>query len=181
MITLFYLFLIFFKVGILSFGGGYAIIGMVENEVLGYSTINIDSSVMSNLISIASTTPGPVGINMAAAFGYTVYGVMGAIVSVFAVVLPSLIIVITLALLFNRIEKFTAFNSVLSIVHPTVAAIIIYVACSFAINNNLIVMAGAINFKTIIIMLASIFLLIKKSTNPIILIIIGGICGVAFF
>ena len=181
MLILFHLFLLFFKIGFLSFGGGYSIIAMVQTEAINYSSINIDSSIMNNLISIASTTPGAVGINMAAAFGYSVYGIAGAIVSVISVVLPSLIIVVFLASIFNKIEKFSMFREVLEIVHPTVAAIIIYVALSFAINNNILYLANSINIKAIIIGVIAIFLFARRMVNPIVLIILGGVFGLFFF
>lgn len=181
MITLFHLFLLFFKIGILSFGGGYAIIAMVQTEAMTFSTLNVDSTVMANLISIASTTPGAVGINMAAAFGHSVYGITGAIVAVISIVFPSIIIVTFLASLFNKIEKFSAFNEILRVVHPTVAAIIIYVALSFALKNDIFFLAGSMNFKAIIIATISIFLLVRKMVNPIVLIVLGGVCGFLFF
>jgi len=181
MIILFQLFLLFFKIGFLSFGGGYAIIAMVQTEAMNYSAINVDSTTMDNLISIASTTPGAVGINMAVGFGHSVYGITGAIVSVIAIVIPSIIIVVFLASIFNKIEKFSAFNEILRVVHPTVAAIIIYVALSFALKNDIFFLAGSINFKAIIISTISIFLLVRKLVNPIVLIALGGVFGFFFF
>lgn len=86
------LFVTFFKIGLFTFGGGYAMISIVEDEcVLKRKWISKDE--MLNLVIIAESTPGPIAINCATYTGYKVKGFWGAVVSTLAMALPSFIII----------------------------------------------------------------------------------------
>ena len=97
---LFELFITFFKIGLFTFGGGYAMISLVKEECIDKKKW-IDNEEFLNLIAIAESTPGPIAINMATYIGYKKYKMAGAILSTIGVVLPSLIVIYIIAVFFK--------------------------------------------------------------------------------
>lgn len=95
------LFLCFFKIGLFTFGGGYAMIALIENACVEEKKW-ITHDEMMNITIIAESTPGPIAINCATFVGYKQKGLLGAIASTFGVVLPSFIIIYLIALYFNK-------------------------------------------------------------------------------
>ena len=86
------LFLTFFRIGIFTFGGGYAMIGIIEDICVERKKW-ISHEDMMNITVIAESTPGPIAINCATFVGYKQAGVMGAVVATFGVVLPSFVLI----------------------------------------------------------------------------------------
>lgn len=95
------LFLIMFKIGLFTFGGGYAMIPLIENEFVTKRQW-MDHDEFLNMVAIAESTPGPIAINSATYLGYKRGGFFGALMSTFGVILPSMIIISLIALVFNR-------------------------------------------------------------------------------
>ena len=96
------LFISFFKIGAFSFGGGYAMLPLIEDEIIkvhGWLT----TSEFVDILAIAEMTPGSIAVNGATFLGYKVAGVGGSIVATIAVVLPSFIV---MSLIFHFVEKF---------------------------------------------------------------------------
>ena len=89
------LFQTFFLLGFVSYGGGYAMIPIIETAVTAYSWMPAEQ--LTNMIAIAGMSPGPIAVNSAILIGYSAAGIGGASVSAFAILLPSLILVITVA------------------------------------------------------------------------------------
>lgn len=106
------LFWTFLKIGAFTFGGGYAMIALLENEFIGRRGW-IDQDEFLDMVAIAESTPGPVAINSATYIGYRMAGVAGAIASTLAVSLPSFAIIYLISLFFDRFLSLT------------------YVACAF--------------------------------------------------
>ena len=98
---LFSLFLTFFKIGAFTFGGGYAMIALLENEFVSKKKW-LEKDEFLDMVAIAESTPGPVAINSATYIGYKTRKVPGAIVSTVAVVLPSFIIIYLISLFLDR-------------------------------------------------------------------------------
>ena len=86
------LFLTFFKLGIMTFGGGYAMIPLLTDEVLSQGWLTSDE--ILNFIAVSESTPGPIAINMATFIGASQYGFIGALLATLGVVLPSFIIIL---------------------------------------------------------------------------------------
>ena len=86
------LFLTFLKIGAVSFGGGYAMIALVREEVLKNAWLTEEG--LTNFIAVAESTPGPIAINMATFIGSSQAGILGALLTTLGVVLPSLIIIL---------------------------------------------------------------------------------------
>ncbi len=95
------LFLCFFKIGLFTFGGGYAMIALIENACVEEKKW-ITHDEMMNITVIAESTPGPIAINCATFVGYRQKGILGAIAATIGVVLPSFIIIYLIALYFNK-------------------------------------------------------------------------------
>lgn len=96
------LFINFFKIGLFTFGGGYAMIPMIQELVL--SNKWMDTKQMVDFIAISETTPGPLAINMSTYVGYEVAGIPGAFCSTFAVALPSFIVIILVARAYKKFK-----------------------------------------------------------------------------
>lgn len=100
------LFLTFFKIGAFTFGGGYAMLSLLENEFVekkGWLT----KDEFLDMIAIAESTPGPVAINSATFIGYKTAGVLGSVFSTLGVVLPSFIIIYVISLFLDAFLSFT--------------------------------------------------------------------------
>jgi chromate transporter len=94
------LFLTMFKIGLFTFGGGYAMIALLENEFVEKKKL-LDHEEFLDMVAIAESTPGPIAINSATYIGYKTDKVIGSIFSTIAVCLPSLIIIYLISLFFN--------------------------------------------------------------------------------
>lgn len=95
------LFWTMFKIGLFTFGGGYAMVGIMENELVERKGM-IEHEEFLNLLVIAESTPGPIAINSATYIGYKIAGVIGSVVATLAVALPSFIIIFIISLFFNQ-------------------------------------------------------------------------------
>ncbi len=94
------IFLVMLKIGAFTFGGGYAMIALLENEFVSKKKW-IDKEEFLNMVAIAESTPGPVAINSATYLGYKVAGVVGSVIATLGVTLPSFIIIYIISLFFD--------------------------------------------------------------------------------
>ena len=117
------LFLTFFKVGAFGFGGGYAILSLMQEEVIDIHGW-LSKGEFLDIVAISEMTPGPVAINMATFLGFKLGGILGATIATFGVVLPSFIIVLVMVKLFLKFQKNQAIQNALSGIRPTVIALI---------------------------------------------------------
>lgn len=90
----------FFKIGLVSFGGGYAILSVIEREVLSQQWMT--SVDFAQAVTLAGMAPGPIATNSAVLIGYKVAGILGAAAATIGMILPSFIIIIALAVFFLR-------------------------------------------------------------------------------
>lgn len=97
------LFLSFFKIGLFGFGGGLAILSLIQMEVERYGWMSQQEFV--DIVAVSQVTPGPIGINCATYVGYTVGGFWGSVLATFAIVLPSLIIMLTICKIYFWLSK----------------------------------------------------------------------------
>ena len=95
------LFITFFKIGVFTFGGGYAMIPLITQEVLNNNWVD-NTDVLIDFIAIAESTPGTFAINIATFIGFEQVGVIGAIAATLGVILPSFIIILIIASLFTK-------------------------------------------------------------------------------
>ena len=118
------LFYTFFKIGLFGFGGGYAMLSMIQGEVVTrYGWVS--SQEFTDIVAISQMTPGPIGINAATYVGFTSTGsVWGSIIATFAVVLPSFILMLTISKFFLKYQKHPVVESVFSGLRPAVVGLL---------------------------------------------------------
>ena len=116
------LFWTFFKIGLFTFGGGYAMIAMIEEAVTSYGWI--DSETLVNFIAVSEATPGPIAVNMATYVGSTVGGILGAICATLGVILPSFIIILIIAKCYNTFKQSKIMSGIMTGLRPSVIGMI---------------------------------------------------------
>ena len=128
-----WLFLTFFKIGLFGFGGGYAMISLIHNEVV-IDHQWISSGEFTDIVAISQMTPGPIGINSATYVGYAAIqhseyagylnGILGSATATFALVLPSLILMLIISKYFLAYRKHPMVESVLKGLRPAVVGLL---------------------------------------------------------
>ncbi len=178
------LFLTFFKIGIVSFGGGYAMIPLVTDEALRYG---FTSEAVLNFIAVAESTPGPIAINMATYIGSVKSGILGSIFATLGVVLPSFIIILIISSVIKGLMQFGGVKAFLNGLRPVVVGLIIGTAITLLLTVILSVKTvyQPVIFDWKAVVIFAIVALIgwgykkfkKKAVSPILLIIISAILG----
>jgi len=187
---LFTLFWTFFKIGLFTFGGGYAMIPLITQEVLGHQWLTEDALI--NFIAISESTPGPFAINIATFVGSSQCGVLGAILATLGVVLPSFIIILLVASVFTMFEKNKYVKGALAGITPVVCALILGTGLTLFIQNVWInaydfATTPIIDFKALIIATIAFVgsllhkKLLKKNLSAILVIIFGAIAGIILY
>lgn len=177
------LFLSFFKIGLFGFGGGLAILSLIQMEVEHYGWMSQQEFV--DIVAVSQVTPGPIGINCATYVGYTVGGFWGSVLTTFAIVLPSLIIMLTICKLYfwlsKRFQGNPYFEQTLRMLRFTVIGLIASAALMLIKPTNFIdpvswIIFGAVAFFTVL----PNFIKNKVTaviSHPILLIILAGGAG----
>ena len=117
------LFLSYLKIGFFGFGGGYAMLSLIQNEIVeqrGWLT----ATQFADIVAVSQMTPGPIAINSATYIGYEIGGVFGSVVATFAVCLPSLTLMLLLTRLFLRYRENRFIQNVVKAVGPVVVGMI---------------------------------------------------------
>ena len=170
------LFWAYLKIGIFGFGGGYAMLSMIEFEVVDhYGWMSIEE--FSDMVALSQMTPGPVSINIATFIGYTMGGFWGSMVATAAIVMPSLLLLVfVLRFLFKNKENYIV-KTTLSSMKPVIAGLI-FVAALMMINPETFADFGlnGSNISVIICAVSFIATYFAK-INPILLIIASGLVG----
>ncbi len=183
------LFLTFLRIGAVSFGGGYAMIPVISDEVLAHAWLT--ETEILNFIAVAESTPGPVAINMATFIGASQGGFIGAVLATLGVVLPAFIIILIVASLVSGLLKYAGVEAFLKGVRPVVVSLIIstgvlmMVNCIFAVS--VIGEPVVFDWRALVIFLvvtAVHFIykwITKKTISPILLIVISALLGMLFY
>ena len=124
------LFLAFFKIGLFTFGGGYAMIPLISQEVAAHGWLTAEQLV--DFVAVSESTPGPFAVNIATFVGMRVHGVAGAALATLGVVLPSFLIILLVARFFRRFRQSFAVRGVLFGLKPAVVGLIGAAAVSVA-------------------------------------------------
>ena len=164
------LFFSFFKIGLFGFGGGYAIIALIQSEIDKYGWMSQQEFV--DIVAISQMTPGPIGINSATYVGYTATGsVWGSVVATTAIILPSLVIMLTLCNIYFRLKDNPYVKSVLQALRYLVIGLIASAALLLMNRENFIDYWSIAFFA--LVFLGTIWL----KLNPILLIVMSGVGG----
>lgn len=183
------LFLTFFKIGALTFGGGYAMIPLVQEEVIANAWLT--EEMFMNFIAVAESTPGPIAINMATFIGSTQAGVLGSIVATLGVVLPSFFIILFIVSIMKNLVKYSGVQAALTGIRPVALALIFTTGLTmtlktlFGLSNLNSVLAvetkGIIIFACVALVYVAYYIWKKKYISPIILIIFSAVLGIVFY
>ena len=126
------LFLTFFQIGLFGFGGGYAMLSMIQGEVVT-RYVWITASEFTDIVAISQMTPGPIGINSATYVGYTavtnagyseLWAIVGSVTATFAVILPSFILMIAISKFFLKYQKHPMVEAVFRGLRPAVVGLL---------------------------------------------------------
>lgn len=112
------------KIGICTFGGGYAMIAIIQERLVEKKKWTTDDE-LSKIIAVAESTPGPIAINSATYIGYKLLGVLGSVCATFGVVLPSFIVIFVISLFFDNLLEYTLVANAFKGIQAAVAALIL--------------------------------------------------------
>ena len=129
------LFLTFFEIGAVSFGGGYGMISLIREKVLLHGWLS--EAEFLSFIAVSESTPGPLAVNMATFIGSSQGGVLGALFATLGVVLPSFFIILLIAALIHDLLKYAGVEAFLSGVRPCVVALILSTALTMGLSTLL--------------------------------------------
>ncbi len=183
------LFLTFFEIGALTFGGGYAMIPFVREQVLAHGWLSEEE--LLNMIAVSESTPGPIAVNMATFVGSTQAGLLGSAAATLGVVLPSFIIILIISALLKNFLKYNGVKAFLSGVRPCVVSLILGTAFTLLLSVLLGIGNGNFMFNVdikgiiilaIVVAIAAIFKKIKgKKPSPILMIAISACLGIVIY
>lgn len=179
------LFLSFLQIGCFSFGGGYAAMPLIQEQVVAqHSWLTMKS--FSNLVTIAEMTPGPIAVNAATFVGTQIAGIPGAIIATLGCILPSCIFVTVLAYIYTKYRNLSVLQGTLASLRPAVVAMIAKAGVSilisaFFVNGILSLSPENISFRMIFYFAAALVMLRKFKMNPILVMVLCGVFEVAAY
>lgn len=184
--ALFNIFFIFAKIGLFTIGGGYAMIPLIQQELVANGFLSIEE--ITNIIAISEMTPGPFAVNAATFVGMKLYGIPGALVCTLGVISPSLVIMTLVARFFFNINKKPVVQSILYGVRPVVWALILYATLTVARSAFIgadSALVGALPTSVdipCVLLFAVVFvcMLRIKKVSPIVFIFSAGVFGAIF-
>ena len=183
------LFLTFFEIGAVSFGGGYGMIPMIRQKCLSHGWFTEEGIV--NFIAVAESTPGPIAVNMATYIGSSQAGFLGSLVSVLGVILPSFIIILLICMILKNFLNLIGVKWAMNGIKATIIGLIL--AASFTIFLSLVFGLSHINdsisfdikpviILSIIAIFSALYEKIRKAKpSPITLIILSIPLGMLFY
>lgn len=177
------LFTTFFVIGMFTIGGGYAMLSLIQNEVV---TVHgwISEGTFTDIVAISQMTPGPIGINSATYIGYEVLSntgaseilcILGSFTATFAVVLPSFIIVLGLCKVYEKWKTHYMFQGILNGLKPATLGLIGTAALGLATPENFI------DWKSFVICILAFIALYFKKVSPFAIIGIGALAGLIIY
>lgn len=175
------LFFIFFKIGLFTFGGGYAMIPLIRQEMVLGGYLTIDQ--VNQFIGIAESTPGPFAVNMATFAGFHTFGIWGSVVATLGVVLPSFIIILLIAYFSDKFIKTKPVQTVLKFLKPVILGLILSAGLSVLLHSILGDYFVEIDFDFIALIIFALVLGLSffKKLTPIHLVIISAILGMTLY
>ncbi|NMB25222.1 MAG: chromate transporter [Firmicutes bacterium] len=163
------LYVAFFKIGSVAYGGGYAMIPLLQRELVMAGWLSLQEFL--DVVAISEMTPGPIAINTATFVGYRLFGLTGAAVATLAVISPSLILTFVLLHFLNRYQDHPLTQKAMAGIQ--VAVVILIVSAGLYITPSAI-----LDIKTFILAAATFMLISKTKVSPILLIFLGGVAGI---
>lgn len=170
--TLFNLFATFFRIGLFTFGGGYAMIPLLERDIVE-RTGWLKRDEFADLIALSQSAPGVFAVNMAVFTGYRLHGVRGALAASVGCSLPSVAIILLIALFFGQFRHVELVNNIFMGLRPVVVALI-------AVPVFNVAKSAKLGWGTVWIPLLSALLIVFVGVSPIYVIIVAGVAGFVY-
>lgn len=165
----------YLKIGLFGFGGGYAMLALIEREVVTPGWIT--EQMFTDIVAISQMTPGPIGINSATYIGYVVTGsVWGSIIATVTVMLPSFLLVLYASHFIRRHKDSVAIKGIFAGLRPVVIGLIASAALLLMNRQNF-----PDNSISIIICAVSFFLVYFTRIHPIFIICLAGVAGLILY
>ncbi|MDR2917501.1 MAG: chromate transporter [Tannerella sp.] len=167
------LFWSFFKIGAFTLGGGYAMIPLIEQEVVGRRRW-ISSEEFSETLTLAQSAPGPISVNSAVFVGYKMRGMKGVLMTVLGTVVPSFVVILVIAMFFSDIRNNEVVERIFSGLRPAVVALIAVPVVNMLKKKNFA-------WKIVSIAIISAIAVAWLKISPIVVIITAGIGGLIYY
>ena len=179
LLNLLSLFLLFFKIGLFTFGGGMAMLPLIQQELVGRGLMTAAQSV--DMVAISEMTPGPFAINSATIVGMQLYGIPGALAATLGVVLPSVLLCLLVARVLKKFQQNPILRSALAGVRPAVLALIAFSLISIA-SSALFPSGFPLPFDWPVLLIALLVFIPLQSgkVSPFFLILAAGVAGAVF-
>lgn len=180
--TLLLLFAEFFKTGLFAIGGGLATVPFLFEMANKYPWFTPGQ--LTDMIAVAESTPGPIGVNMATYAGFNAGGVLGAVIATLGLILPSIVVILIVAKILEKFRQNKFVNYAFYGIRPAVAGMILsawlglFKMCM--VNPGYTGIADFFMLKELAIFIVLTVLNFKSKINPVYYIIIGAIIGIIF-
>ena len=177
------LFYVYLKIGILGFGGGYAMLSLIQADVVDrYGWISLQE--FTDIVAISQMTPGPIGINSATYIGYTAIhnagyspamAILGSCLTTFSVCLPSFLLVLLISYSYARFRNNKYVAAAFLGLRPVTVGLIAAAALLLMNSENFI------DYKSFLIFGAAFILTLKFKVHPILMILLAGLTGMLIY
>ena len=172
------LFISYLKIGFFGFGGGYAMLSLIQNEIVeqrGWITV----SQFADIVAVSQMTPGPIAINSATYIGYTIGGFWGSVVATVAVCLPALTVMLALTKFFLKLKDNRYVHGIITGMRPVVVGMIAAAALLLIFPEQR-ADSSFIDHWSWILFAATLYASYKK-VNPILLIALSAVAGIVIY
>lgn len=184
------LFVTFFKIGLFGFGGGYGMLSVIQGEVVTrYEWLSMAE--FTDIVAISQMTPGPIGINSATYVGYTAmnnaYGsvplaVIGSLTASFAVMLPSLVLMLIISRYLMKYSNSRGVNAVFRVLRPAVVGLIASAALLLMSSENYGSFSDEpLRFVVSVLITIAAFVAMRRKVSPILILVVSAIFGAVFY
>jgi len=178
------LFWSFFKIGLFTIGGGYAMIPLMQREIESYGWLTVDEFI--DILAIAEMTPGALAVNTATFAGFRTAGLLGAVVATASLALPSLLIIVPLSNFWEANREHPVIIAILKGIKPAVAGLIaaaaLYIGQTALRYDPLLAnQGGVVDLRSIVIAAAAFVAVGKLKVDPIKTILAAGLVGLMVF
>lgn len=183
--TMMTLFIRFFQIGLFSIGGGYAIIPLIQEQVVhAYKWLTIQE--YTDIITISQMTPGPLVVNTASFVGIRIAGFWGAVAATVGSILSGFFLSIFLYNFFKKHKNIESISNVLRALRSSSVGLIASAASTILLlaffgTSTLQIQNASINIMAVVVFISALFLLRKYKLNPILIMVLSGIVGLFLY
>ena len=168
--SLFKLFTTFFRIGVFTFGGGYAMIPLIEKDIVERNRW-IERKDFVDLLAVAQSAPGIFAVNIAVFVGYRLRGTRGSVAAAMGCVVPSVVIILLIALFFRQFRHIPVVNNIFMGLRPAVVALI-------AVPVFTVAKSAGIGWTTVWIPILSALLIVAFGVSPVYVIAVAALAGI---